>query len=136
VGDHGSTFGGNPVAAAASLAVLDEITSEAFLEKVRRKAALLDQGLRALARRHPRAIAVVRGLGLMDGAAAEVVSGLRSQGVLATRAGDHVLRLLPPLTVKRKEIAEFLGILDGVLATGAGAAAARTPSEGAGGAVA
>lgn len=141
VGDHGSTFGGNPVAAAAALAVLDKVASEDFLRKVARKAALLEQGLRGLARRHPRAIRVVRGLGLMlgvelHGAAAEVVRGLREQGVLATRAGDHVLRLLPPLTIKRKEVREFLDALDRVLASGAGAAPAPASSEGAGGAVA
>jgi predicted acetylornithine/succinylornithine family transaminase len=140
-GDHGSTFGGNPVAAAASLAVLDQVARPEFLQKVSRKGALLEQGLRQLARRHPQSIRVVRGLGLMlgvemHGPAAPVLRGLRERGVLATRAGDSVLRLLPPLTVKRKEIAEFLDALGDVLGTGAGAGpAVRTP-DGPGGAVA
>jgi predicted acetylornithine/succinylornithine family transaminase len=141
VGDHGSTFGGNPVAAAAALAVLDQIGNDAFVQKVARKGAVLMKGLRALARRHPRAIRVVRGLGLMvgvefSGPAAEVVQGLRAQGILATRAGDNVLRLLPPLTIKRKEIGELLEALERVIETGAGAAPGPQPSDGAGGAVA
>jgi predicted acetylornithine/succinylornithine family transaminase len=123
VGDHGSTFGGNPVACAAALAVLDRLTSEGFLESVERKGAALARGLRALARRHPAAIAEVRGLGLMvgvelRGAAAPVLKALAERGVLATRAGDRVLRLLPPLVIKPAEIREFLGALEVVLAGG------------------
>jgi predicted acetylornithine/succinylornithine family transaminase len=144
VGDHGSTFGGNPVAAAASLVVLDQIGNEAFVAKVAKKGAALVRGLRAASRRHPRSIKMVRGMGLMlgiemHGPAAEVVRGLRERGILATRAGDNVLRLLPPLNVKRKEITEFLEAFEQVLETGAGqspAPAASTSTEPAGGAVA
>lgn len=120
VGDHGSTFGGNPVACAAALAVLDRLSSEGFVDAVARKGASLARGLRALARRHPGAVAEVRGVGLMlgvelRGPAAPVVEGLRARGVLATRAGERVLRLLPPLVVKPAEIREFLAALDSVL---------------------
>jgi predicted acetylornithine/succinylornithine family transaminase len=145
-GDHGSTFGGNPVAAAASLAVLDQITREEFLKKVRSKGATLEKGLRALGRRYPQAVKEVRGLGLMlgvemHGPAAPVVRGLRERGVLATRAGDDVLRLLPPLSVKRKEIEQLLEALEAVLITGAGAGASAaapstpSPAPGLGGAL-
>ena len=138
VGDHGSTFGGNPGAAAAALVVLDHIANDAFLAKVARKGTTLMQGLRALGRRYPRTIKVVRGQGLMIGVelfgpAADVMRELRVEGILATRAGDTVLRLLPPLSIKRKEIAEFLDALDRVLARGAGAAPAAQPAEGTGG---
>lgn len=124
VGEHGSTFGGNPVACAAALAVLDRLASEGFLAGVAKRGASLARGLRRLARLHPSAVAEVRGLGLMfgvelRGAAAPVVAGLREQGVLATRAGDRVLRLLPPLVVKPAEIREFLAALESVLAGGA-----------------
>ena len=145
VGDHGSTFGGNPVAAAASLVVLDQIGNEAFVAKVAKKGAALMRGLKAAGRRHPRAIQAVRGCGLMigvemHGPAADVVRGLRERGILATRAGDTVLRLLPPLNVKRKEITEFLETLEQVLESGAGQAPAPAApvasSEGTGGAVA
>jgi predicted acetylornithine/succinylornithine family transaminase len=139
-GDHGSTFGGNPVAAAASLVVLDRITQPGFLAKVEKKAGRLRRGLNLLARKH-HAITQVRSLGLMvgvelSGQASEVVKGLRERGVLATRAGEHVLRLLPPLVVKPKEIREFLQVLDAVLATGAGRLHEAEMRGGAGGAVA
>jgi predicted acetylornithine/succinylornithine family transaminase len=142
VGDHGSTFGGNPVAAAASLVVLDRLTATKFLDKVAKKGLFLRRGLNLVARRHP-AVVQVRSQGLMVGvelqaSAIPVVKGLREKGILVTRAGDNVVRLLPPLVVKRKEIRELLVALDEVLATGAGAAPAPPPmrAEGAGGAVA
>jgi predicted acetylornithine/succinylornithine family transaminase len=122
VGDHGSTFGGNPVAAAASLAVLDRLSSPGFLEGVARRGASLVRGLKKLARAHP-SIAEVRGLGLMvglelTGEAGPVVKALRERGFLATKAGDKVLRLLPPLVVKPAEIKAFLVALEDVLKGG------------------
>jgi acetylornithine/succinyldiaminopimelate/putrescine aminotransferase len=128
VGDHGSTFGGNPVAAAAALAVLDRLASEGFVEDVAAKGALLVKGLARIAKRRPGSIAEIRGLGLMVGVeltrpAAPVVKALRERGVLATKAGDNVLRLLPPLVVKRSEIRSFLEALEAVLGEQAGAAA-------------
>jgi acetylornithine/N-succinyldiaminopimelate aminotransferase len=128
VGDHGSTFGGNPVAAAASLAVLDRLTSKAFLPAVEKKSAMLLGGLRELGARFPRQIAEVRGLGLMigvemHGPAAPVIKGLRARGILAIKAGDRVLRLLPPLVVGAPEIRKLLKLLGEVLKEGAGAPA-------------
>jgi predicted acetylornithine/succinylornithine family transaminase len=121
VGDHGSTFGGNPVAAAASLAVLDRLAAPGFVENVARGGELLLEGLRRLMRKHAGRIVDVRGVGLMAGieladSATPIVKGLRERGVLATKAGDRVLRMLPPLIVKRREIAEFLSALDATLA--------------------
>jgi predicted acetylornithine/succinylornithine family transaminase len=141
VGDHGSTFGGNPVAAAAAMAVLDRLTSDRFLAKVEKRARALRRGLNVLARKHP-AVVQVRSLGLivgveLRGPAAAVVKGLRERGVLTTRAGDNVLRLLPPLVIKQKDIREFLEALDAVLLTGAGSVDAEASStKGTGGAVA
>jgi predicted acetylornithine/succinylornithine family transaminase len=145
VGDHGSTFGGNPVAAAASLVVLDRLTAPKFLPKVNAKATFLRRGLNLIARKHP-AVTQVRSLGLMVGielqaAALPVVKALREKGILVTRAGDDVVRLLPPLVVRRKEIRRFLEALEEVLATGCGAAPAPPPPAvvvegGSGGAVA
>jgi len=143
VGDHGSTFGGNPVAAAAAQAVLDRLTGEGFLAKVEKRARALRRGLNVLARKH-HAVVQLRSLGLMvgmefQGPAAPVVKGLREHGILATRAGENVLRLLPPLVVKQKDIRQFLGALDAVLTTGAGqrvAAASEATMKGTGGAVA
>ena len=141
VGDHGSTFGGNPVAAAAALAVLDRLTA-ARLPGQGREAGRVRCG--AGSKRWPastRAVAEVRGLGLMvgvefQGAAGAVLKGLRERGILATKAGDKVLRLLPPLVVKPKEIRQFLEALDAVLMSGAGASTRAASTKGTGGAVA
>ena len=121
VGDHGSTFGGNPVAAAASLAVLERLTAPGFLDGVARRGEQLLRGLRKLARAHTETIAEVRGLGLMVGVelqteAGPVVKRLRERGVLATKAGDRVLRLLPPLVIKPSDVGVFLEALEGALA--------------------
>jgi acetylornithine/succinyldiaminopimelate/putrescine aminotransferase len=121
VGDHGTTFGGNAVCAAAALAVLDHLEAEGFVEDVAARGEYLMRGLRKLARRHKGKLSEVRGLGLMVGVelAGEVkpvLAGLRDRGILATRAGERVLRLLPPLVVKRGEIRKLLAALDEVLA--------------------
>ncbi len=136
VGDHGSTFGGNPVAAAASLVILDRLTSGGFLGKVEKKGKMLRRNLRAMQRKYPNQIRDVRGLGLMfgvelTGPASPIVAGLRARGILATKAGENVLRLLPPLVVKRSELRSFLVAFDDVLAKGIG-----MQMEGGGGAVA
>jgi predicted acetylornithine/succinylornithine family transaminase len=125
VGDHGSTFGGNPVAAAAALAVLDRLTAPGFLDDVAAKGMYLTRGLRRLAKRHKAAVVDVRGLGLMlgvefRGEAGPVVKGLRERGILAVKSGAKVLRLLPPLVIKRSEMKQLLDALDEVLAGGAG----------------
>jgi acetylornithine/N-succinyldiaminopimelate aminotransferase len=136
VGDHGSTFGGNPVAAAASLVILERLTSSGFLAKIEKKGKMLAKGLRALQRKYPKQIVDVRGLGLMLGIeladnATPAVAGLRARGILVTKAGDNVVRLLPPLVVKRSDLRSFLEAFDAVLATGVG-----LKREGGGGAVA
>jgi acetylornithine/N-succinyldiaminopimelate aminotransferase len=130
VGDHGSTFGGNAVCAAAANAVLDHLEEPGFLDDVAARGLYLRRGLEKLARRHRSAIAEVRGLGLMlgvelTGEAAPVLKGLKDKGILAVKAGERVLRLLPPLVIKRGEIRRLLTALDEVLATGAGARAAE-----------
>jgi acetylornithine/succinyldiaminopimelate/putrescine aminotransferase len=119
--------------------VLDRLTEPGFLSKVEKKAGRLRTGLNMLARRYD-AVTHVRSLGLMigvelKGPASAVVRGLRERGILATRAGEHVLRLLPPLVIKQKDIREFLGALEAVLASGAGGVGEVTV-RGAGGAVA
>jgi acetylornithine/N-succinyldiaminopimelate aminotransferase len=136
VGDHGSTFGGNPVAAAAALVVLDKLASGEFLDKVDRKGKYLLRALHAMQRRYPEQIFEVRGAGLMaglefTGSATPIQQALRERGILATKAGDNVLRLLPPLVVKRGDIRSLLTALEAVLARGVG-----VRLEGGGGAVA
>lgn len=121
VGDHGSTFGGNPVCAAASNAILDRLTTPGFVEGVAKKGEQLRKGLKKLQRKHKSQIVDVRGLGLMQGVefkgdASLVVKGLKARGILTIKAGEKVLRLLPPLVIKPAEIREFIAALDAVVA--------------------
>jgi predicted acetylornithine/succinylornithine family transaminase len=112
-GDHGSTFGGNPVACRAASAVLRRVTAPGFLEGVERVAAHLRRGLVGLGLP---AVREVRGLGLMvgiqlDRPAAPVVEAAWGEGVLLTTAGADVLRLLPPLVVGTDEVDRVLAVL-------------------------
>jgi acetylornithine/N-succinyldiaminopimelate aminotransferase len=110
-GTHGSTFGGNPLAMAASHATLDVMLAPGFLERVRKISLLLKQRLAEIKDRHPGVIAEVRGEGLLIGMRAvvpngELVDALRAEKLLTVAAGDNVVRLLPPLIVEEAEIAE------------------------------
>jgi acetylornithine aminotransferase len=114
-GDHGSTFGGNPVACAAACAVVEAI-DEALLENVAARGAQLADGLAGLP-----GVEEVRGRGLLlagrlDRDAGQVVDECRARGLLVLTAGPDVLRLLPPLVVGEAEVAEALGVLGEVLA--------------------
>lgn len=122
VGDHGSTFGGNPVCAAASLAVLERLTAPGFVESVEKRGGALFRGLKKIKKAHKAKIVDVRGLGLMAGIefafdATPVAKALKDRGVLVVKAGERVVRVLPPLNVKPAEIREFLGKLDEAVAS-------------------
>ncbi len=108
-GTHNSTFGGNPLAMAVGIAVLDTLLEPGFLEEVQRKGLLLKQGLASLVDQHPQIFAEVRGKGLLLGIRCRVPSdkvntALRGRHILAVPAGENVLRLLPPLNVSDAEI--------------------------------
>jgi acetylornithine/N-succinyldiaminopimelate aminotransferase len=114
-GDHGSTFGGNPVASAAAVAVCDTI-DDALLAAVRLTGTQLADGLRRLP-----GVTEVRGRGLLIGAevdrpAADVVDACRARGLLVGSAGDRTLRLTPPLTIGAAEVEQALAVLGAVLA--------------------
>lgn len=119
-GDHGTTFGGNPVACAAGLAVVETISAPGFLEGVAARSEQLKQGLTVLASKYPW-LGELRGDGLLIGVVtrkpvADLVAACRSQGLLAHRAGADVLRLLPPLTVSAQEIDLALAKIDAACA--------------------
>lgn len=110
-GSHGSTFGGNPLAAAAANAVLDIVLEPGFLQHVQETGLLFKQRLAEIADKYPDIIAGVRGEGLMIGllckiANTEVSSMLFAEKLLTVSAGGNVVRLLPPLVVKETEIRE------------------------------
>jgi 4-aminobutyrate aminotransferase-like enzyme len=125
-----NTFGGNPVAAAAGLAVLDVIEDEGLIENAAEIGAYLRAGLREIAARQA-AIGDVRNAGLFIGiefsqpgttepdaqAASEAINGLKQRGVLISAAGAYgnVLKVRPPLCLKREEADIFLETLDTVL---------------------
>jgi acetylornithine/N-succinyldiaminopimelate aminotransferase len=123
-GTHASTFGGNPLACAAGLAVLREIVSDGFLARVQEKGAYLRSRLEDLAGRH-RLIREVRGVGLMQAVdlhqpGADLAVAMREKGVLVNCTAVTVLRFLPPLIVTKEEIDEMTAVLDSVLSEGKG----------------
>ena len=118
-GIHGSTFGGNPLAMAAGLAVVKTIDQAAFLENVKEQGRYLSAGLEHLTRGGNRVLAGHRGLGLMQGVqvhaeidVADLVEASRQAGLLTVPAGNQTLRLLPPLTVTKAEIDQALSRLE------------------------
>jgi acetylornithine/N-succinyldiaminopimelate aminotransferase len=107
-GDHASTFGGNPVACAAACAVCDALTDE-LLAAVREKEALVSS-----------ALPDVRGRGLLlaldvEAPAADVVAACLERGLVVGSAGEHTLRLTPPLTITAQELEYGLDLLQEAL---------------------
>ncbi|MDQ1238564.1 MAG: acetylornithine/N-succinyldiaminopimelate aminotransferase [Thermodesulfobacteriota bacterium] len=118
-GTHATTFGGNPLAAAAGIAVLAELLKDGFLEQVTSRGEYLRSRLKDLALQHP-IVKEVRGLGLMMAIelavpGAELAAAMREAGVLVNCTAETVLRFLPPLIVSEDEIDEMIGKLDGEL---------------------
>ena len=117
-GAHGTTFGGNPVACAAALAVLDTIAADGLLDHVKRQGEKLRQGVEAL--RHP-LVDHVRGAGLLIGIvlteplSAQVQTAAQDAGILVNAAVPGTVRLAPPLVVSDEETDAFLQALPGVL---------------------
>ena len=121
VGTHGSTFGGNPLAMAVGQAVMEEVSSEGFLDHVRRMGLYFKQRLAGVVDAHPDLVAEVRGEGLLIGVrcikpVGEVVAAMRDAGgLLGAAAGENVIRLLPPLNVNETEIDEAVDRLERAL---------------------
>jgi len=118
-GEHGTTFGGGPLACRLALEVLDVIEEEGLLRRVEELGGYLLEGLRRLGGQHP-SMKEIRGLGLIVGVelgsvAKDVVQRLLKRGIIANAAHETVLRLLPPFVISREDVDEFLKTLDEVL---------------------
>lgn len=112
-GDHGSTFGGNPVACAAAIAVLDEICNDDFYKTVQIKGKLIKD---LINNANLDKVIEVRGEGLMigieiKGSPAEIQKKAIEKGILVLTAGSNVVRLLPPLVITEDEIKTGINIL-------------------------
>ena len=121
-GMHGTTFGGNPVACAAGIAVLKEIAGKNLMQRAEAMGTLLLDGLRSLAHLYPGIVQDVRGKGLMVGAeldrdAEPVVTAMRDHGILINGTDRTVLRFLPPLIITAEHVQSTVDALGEVLAT-------------------
>ena len=118
-GSHASTFGGNPVAAAAANAVIEIIEEEKLLERATKVGELLKAALQSEADKYEKVLEV-RGKGMMlglviDGDPKEVVEALRAQGLLALTAGGNVVRFLPPLSLKEEDLEDAVDMISDAL---------------------
>ena len=116
-GDHGSTFGGNPVACAGSMVVADEICNEASYEKINANGKLIKD---KITKANLDEVVEVRGMGLMIGIeikanSSEVQKKAMKNGLLVLTAGPHVVRLLPPLVMEKEDIEKGIDILIKIL---------------------
>lgn len=116
-GSHGSTFGGNPLACAAGLAVLDAFAKDGLTERARTIGAWFHERLRGLS---SELVRDVRGLGLMQAIelrvrAAPFVAGLLEEGIITIPTGTTAIRFLPPLVIRREELEQVLAALERVL---------------------
>jgi acetylornithine/N-succinyldiaminopimelate aminotransferase len=115
-GSHGSTFGGNPLATAAGLATVSHIIETNIFQQANEITAYLDKNLQGLKEKYS-FIKEIRGLGLLKGMvvetnALEIVQKAIENNLLILTAGPNVVRILPPLTVTKEEINEFIKALE------------------------
>ena len=119
-GDHGSTFGGNPLASAAGVAVLKTIASEHLLANVTTVGQYLFDKLVGLKAKYPKLITEVRGKGLILGAqltqpGRSIVEACLTKGVIINCTAGDVLRFVPPLNITTAHVDEVVTVLDEVL---------------------
>lgn len=118
-GDHGTTFGGGPLVAAVAGYVVDRLSDPSLLESVRTNGAWLGEQLARIASRSGK-VRAVRGMGYMWGIdvvepAGQVVKRGWQEGLLALTAGEHTLRLLPPLVMNRDSLERGLSIVERII---------------------
>jgi acetylornithine/N-succinyldiaminopimelate aminotransferase len=120
-GDHGSTFGGNPLACAAANATLDALKKDHLIENAAKVGGYLKDKLIELMKKYPQLITEVRGMGLILGMqltkpGREIVDDCLNEGAIINCTAGDVLRFVPPLIITEKNVDELIAILDKVLA--------------------
>ncbi len=115
-GTHGSTFGGNPLAMSVGNVVLDRIFNKGFMKNVKKISKYFHSQLNLIKDDYPKIIKEVRGVGLLIGLQlyndqTEFIKKLENNRLLTIKAAENVIRILPPLTVKKKEIDLALKII-------------------------
>ncbi len=118
-GTHGSTFGGNPLAMAVGNAVMNIVSNKKFLNNVKKSSKYFLSNLNKIKNQYPKIIKDIRGRGLLIGIKvvkdqAIIIKKLMDKKLLTIRAAENVIRILPPLNVKKNEIDEALKIIDKV----------------------
>ena len=118
-GTHGSTFGGNPLAMSVGSVVMDIVSNKKFLKNVKNLSEYFLLNLNNLKKKYPNIIKEIRGRGLLIGIQlhkdqAYFIKKLMDNRLLTIRAAENVVRILPPLNVKKKEINQALNIIDKV----------------------
>ena len=120
-GDHGTTFGGNPLACAAANVVLDTVQKEGILGHVEKVSAYFREKLEDFKRQYPKLVKEVRGMGLLLGMeltcpGRDIVDACLAEGAIINCTAGNVLRFVPPLIVKEAHIDELCRIMEPVLA--------------------
>ena len=115
-GTHGSTFGGNPLAMTVGNAVMDQIFKKGFLTNVRKISNYFIKELNNIKKKYPKLIKEIRGQGLLIGIQlfndqSKFIQNLMDNKLLTIRAAENVVRILPPLNVKKSEIDLALKII-------------------------
>ena len=118
-GSHGSTFGGNPLAMSVGNAVLDQILKKGFLSNLKKISKYFYQELNKIKKDYPDIIKEIRGKGLLIGIQlnfdqSKFIKYLEKNYLLTIRAAENVIRILPPLNVKKNEIDLALKIINKV----------------------
>jgi len=120
-GDHASTYGGNPLACAAGIAVAKYMAEQDILTNVKARGEQLSQGLESIRKKHPQVLGGLRGWGLIKGievkddagcTAGELVGDAMEEGLLLVPAGPSVVRFVPPLIVTEEEIDRALDMFE------------------------
>ena len=118
-GTHGSTFGGNPLAMKIGNTVMNIISKKSFLKKVKKNSQFFLKGLDKIKQKYPKIIKEIRGRGFLIGIQLyenqiKFIDDLMKNKLLTIRAAENVVRILPPLNVKKSELSDALKIINKV----------------------